>query len=274
MRATRLRSYVTPAAQTSCKSSGGSRCGAAALAGAAKTPAAFRLRAPPRPPARPRAGPGNCNPQPRNPPFVPASPATISMRSSATTPHAGPDGSATRASSTLAIMPSCGARSDGADHLLGDCRVDQVLTTVRAPDEAAIEQDPLQILVARPADDRIARPRALYQIPGDGPLLNVRRDVGEGRRDRRRDVLRVGACHPALGGVERAREPHEHVTSVTQDPAGRHVRRERYRAGGFAHGGGQMRRSVRDQLFGEGLSGLEEIAVATPERRERLRQRQ
>src|SRR5215831_8992674 len=149
MRATRLRSYVTPAAQTSCRSSGGSRCGAAALDGAAKTSATLRLGAPRRRSASTRAGRGSCSSDARKAPFVPASLATISMRSSATTPHAGPAGSATRATSTLAIMPSFGARSAGADDLLGDGGDDQVLVPVLALDESAIEQDPLQILVAR-----------------------------------------------------------------------------------------------------------------------------
>src|SRR5688500_3353008 len=106
MRATRLRSYVTPAAQTSWRSSGASRCGAAASAGAAMMAEAFSVGAPARRSSSARAGCGSWSSEARKPPLVPASLATISMRSSTRTPQAGPVASAQRASSTLAMVTS------------------------------------------------------------------------------------------------------------------------------------------------------------------------
>src|SRR5581483_4530404 len=59
----------------------------------------------------------------------------------------------------------------------GDLGVDEVLVAVRPGDEAAVEEDAVQVVVAGPAQDRIARPRALPEIAVDDALAEAGVDV-------------------------------------------------------------------------------------------------
>jgi hypothetical protein len=80
--------------------------------------------------------------------------------------------------------------------------------------------------------------------------------------------------HPALRGVQRARESPEDVAAVAHERGGRHVRRERHRAGRLAHRDGEMRAPLGDELLGEWLSRLQEVAMPAPEGGDGVGQRQ
>jgi hypothetical protein len=82
---------------------------------------------------------------------------------------------------------------DGVDRLLGVGGVDEGLVRMAAPDEAAVEQDLLEVVVARATQQRIARPGILQT----SAKCTMMRPVRSARSKLRMSPLRLISMSPS-----------------------------------------------------------------------------